>query len=102
MYISDHLSWSSIDQGGISACCLRTPAIYITEILLKKLVQLGCISEGFRRRSHQPKVLIHQTFQQLTTSGLQSVCVTCVRVTSNDEWDKNKLIEIEIKRMFVS
>ena len=64
--------------------------------LLKKLVQLGCISEGFLCGSHQPKVLIHQTFQQLTAAfisgnGLQSVCVVCVKVTANDEWDKIKL-----------
>ena len=33
-------------------------AIIRTYILLKKLVRLGCISEGFLCGSHQPKVLI--------------------------------------------
>ena len=50
--------------------------------LLKKIVRLGCIAEGFLRGSHQPKVLIHQTLRKLTAafisgSGLKSVCV-CV------------------------
>ena len=40
-------------------------------------------TEGFLCRSHQPKVLIHQTFRQLTAAfisgnGLQSVCVLYV------------------------
>ena len=35
---------------------------------LKKLGKLGCIYEGFLCGSHQPKVLIHQTFQQLTAA----------------------------------
>ena len=53
-----------------------------------------------------PKVLIHQTFRQLTAAfisgnGLQCVCVCvcmcvcvcvcCVKVTANDEWDKIKI-----------
>ena len=29
---------------------------------------VGCISEGFLPGSHQPKVLIHQTFWQLTAA----------------------------------
>ena len=34
---------------------------YHLTVLLKKLVQLGCISNGFLCGSHQPKVLIHLT-----------------------------------------
>ena len=74
-------------------------------VLLKKLVQLGCISEGFLCGSHQPKVLTHKTFWQLTTAfisgnGLQSVCVICVKVTANDEWNKIKL-KLKMKWTFV-
>ena len=51
--------------------------------MLKKLVRQGCISEGFLCGSHQPKVLIHQTFQQLTAAFISGmayrvcVCYMC-------------------------
>ena len=39
-------------------------------VLLKKVVRLGCISEGCLCGSHQLKVLIHQMFRQLTAAEM--------------------------------
>ena len=53
--------------------------------------------EGFLCGSHQSNILLHQTFWQLTavSSVIMAyrvcVCVICVKVTANDEWDKIKL-----------
>ena len=49
----------------------KTHAVCVN-ILLKKLVWLGCISEGFLCGSHQPKVLIHKSFRQLTAPFISS------------------------------
>ena len=67
-------------------------------MLLKKLVRLGCISKGFLCGSHQPEVF--DFTRRFGSSLLPSsvvmayrvcVCVICVKVTANDEWDKIKL-----------
>ena len=63
---------------------------------LKKLVRLGCITEGLLHGSRQQKVLIHQTFWQLIAAfisgnGLQSVCVL------NVCWGQLMMYEMKIK-----
>ena len=65
--------------------------------MLKKLGRLGCISEGFVPGSHQPKVLIHQTFQQLTAAFISGN----VMVITTDEGSSELLKRLVYQNLWL-
>ena len=64
--------------------------------MLKKLVRLGCISEGFLAEVTKGFDFTRHFGSSLLPSSVVMayrvcVCVICVKVTVNDEWHKIKL-----------